>query len=78
MADYAGWPEDMLGNIFDGMMKNIAERPYWVGMGEWQAFDAIRNGRMSREDFEAWSEYRFKEKQEACAFVHTGRSNRTS
>jgi len=77
MADYAGWPEDMLGNIFDGMMKNIAERPYWVGMGEAQAYTAVRTGRMSFAEFEQWSAYRFEEKEQAKAFVHTGRSNRT-
>jgi len=77
MADYPGWPKDMLGEIFDGMMKNIAERPYWVGMGEKQAFDAVRSGRMSFDDFEKWSAYRFEEKEEAKRFIHTGRSNRT-
>jgi len=77
MADYAGWPKDMLEDIFDGMMKNIAERPYWVGMGEKQAFDAVRNGRMTFEDFVAWHVYRFEEIEQAKSFVHTGRSNRT-
>jgi hypothetical protein len=72
VADYAGVPASMLGSFFDNMMRNVeaqAQQPLWMQLGDVGMYEAVRDGRVSVDDFVLWVNRRHKEKTEAAAGI---------